>query len=245
MAAAALGMQEMALIVETLAACGGGSTVGQLFMINPIFGGVSIARFGSEAMKSELLPKIISGEINCCMALTEPDAGSNSLEIKTFAEPRRQRLATERPQDLDHRRRRGAEDAGGGAHHQSAGGQAPHRRPFACSSSTSRARGSLSRRSRRSAPTRCPPAACSSRTCTSTAASLSARSTRAGTNSSTCSTPSASSPPRASSERARWRCARRSPTRTSGVCSATSRSRCIRAFSFRCRSPSPSSNARG
>ena len=33
---AGLGMQEMALIVETLAACGGGSTVGQLFMINPI-----------------------------------------------------------------------------------------------------------------------------------------------------------------------------------------------------------------
>jgi acyl-CoA dehydrogenase len=82
---AGLGMQEMALIVETLAASGGGSTVGQLFMINPIFGGVSLARFGSEAMKSELLPKLISGAINCCMALTEPDAGSNSLEIKSFA----------------------------------------------------------------------------------------------------------------------------------------------------------------
>jgi acyl-CoA dehydrogenase len=80
-----LGMVEMALIVEQLAASGGGSTVGQLFMINPIFGGVSISRFGSEAMRRELLPKIISGGINCCMALTEPDAGSNSLEIKTFA----------------------------------------------------------------------------------------------------------------------------------------------------------------
>jgi acyl-CoA dehydrogenase len=80
-----LGMVEMALIIEQLAAAGGGSTVGQLFMINPIFGGVSISRFGSDAMRRELLPKIISGEINCCMALTEPDAGSNSLEIKTFA----------------------------------------------------------------------------------------------------------------------------------------------------------------
>lgn len=80
-----LGMVEMALIVEELAAAGGGSTVGQLFMINPIFGGVSISRFGTEAMKRDVLPKIISGEINCCMALTEPDAGSNSLEIKTFA----------------------------------------------------------------------------------------------------------------------------------------------------------------
>jgi acyl-CoA dehydrogenase len=83
---AGLGMLEMALIVEQLAATGGGATVGQLFMINPIFGGVAISRFGSAAMHEELLPKIISGEINCCMALTEPDAGSNSLEIKTFAE---------------------------------------------------------------------------------------------------------------------------------------------------------------
>lgn len=82
---AGLGMLEMALIVETLSGCGGGSTVGQLFMVNPIFGGVSIARFGSESMKSELLPKLITGEMNFCMALTEPDAGSNSLEIKTFA----------------------------------------------------------------------------------------------------------------------------------------------------------------
>jgi len=80
-----LGMLELALIVEELAAGGGGSTVGQLFMINPIFGGVSISRFGSPEMKREVLPKIISGDINCCMALTEPDAGSNSLEIKTFA----------------------------------------------------------------------------------------------------------------------------------------------------------------
>ena len=80
-----LGMLEMALIVESLAATGGGSTVGQLFMINPIFGGVSISRFGSEQMRAELLPKIISGELNCSMALTEPDAGTNTLEIRTFA----------------------------------------------------------------------------------------------------------------------------------------------------------------
>jgi acyl-CoA dehydrogenase len=80
-----LGMMELALIVEGLAATGGGSTVGQLFMINPIFGGVSISRFGNEKMRAELLPKIISGEINCCMALTEPDAGTNTLELKSFA----------------------------------------------------------------------------------------------------------------------------------------------------------------
>jgi acyl-CoA dehydrogenase len=83
---AGLGMMEMALIIETLAGCGGGSTVGQLFMLNPIFGGVSLAKYGNEKQKKELLPGLCTGEIQFCMALTEPDAGTNSLEIKTFAE---------------------------------------------------------------------------------------------------------------------------------------------------------------
>lgn len=80
-----LGMVELALIIENLAAAGAGSTVGQLFMVNPIFGGVAISKFGTEAMKKALLPRIISGDLNCCMALTEPNAGSNTLEIQTFA----------------------------------------------------------------------------------------------------------------------------------------------------------------
>ncbi len=80
-----LGMLEMALIIETLSAAGGGSTLGQLFMVNPIFGGVSISKFGTPEMKKELLPALLEGRMNFCMALTEPDAGSNSLEIKTFA----------------------------------------------------------------------------------------------------------------------------------------------------------------
>lgn len=80
-----LGMLEMALIIENLSAAGGGSTVGQLFMINPIFGGVSISHFGTPQMKQSLLPRLIAGDLNCCMALTEPDAGSNTLEIRTLA----------------------------------------------------------------------------------------------------------------------------------------------------------------
>lgn len=80
-----LGMQEMALIVEHLAASGGGATLGQLFMINPIFGGVSLSRFGSERQKAEMLPALTAGRMNFCMALTEPDAGSNTLELRSFA----------------------------------------------------------------------------------------------------------------------------------------------------------------
>jgi acyl-CoA dehydrogenase len=80
-----LGMLEMALVIENLVAGGAGSTLAQIFMITPIFGGVTVSRFGGAAMKAALLPKIVSGEMHCCMALTEPDAGSNSLSIKTFA----------------------------------------------------------------------------------------------------------------------------------------------------------------
>jgi len=82
---AGLGMVEIALIIEELCAGGGGATLGQVFMLNPIFGGVSIAKYGTEKMKAEWLPKMCSGEMQFCMALTEPDAGTNSLELKTTA----------------------------------------------------------------------------------------------------------------------------------------------------------------
>jgi acyl-CoA dehydrogenase len=82
---AGLGMTEMALIVEELAAGGAGATLGQLFMINPIFGGVSLSRYGTDAQRGEILPALISGDLVCCMALTEPDAGTNTLEMRTTA----------------------------------------------------------------------------------------------------------------------------------------------------------------
>lgn len=80
-----LGMTEVALIVEELAAGGGGATLGQLFMINPIFGGVSVSKFGTPDMKESMLPDLINGKLNFCMALTEPDSGTNTLALKTFA----------------------------------------------------------------------------------------------------------------------------------------------------------------
>jgi acyl-CoA dehydrogenase len=80
-----LGMLEMALTVETLCAAGGGSTLSNLYLLNPIFGGVSVNRAGSPAQKVAMLPGLSSGEIMFCMALTEPDVGSNTPRMKTFA----------------------------------------------------------------------------------------------------------------------------------------------------------------
>lgn len=82
---AGMGMLEVALVVEALCQSGAGATLAQVMMVNMIFGGVSIVRFGTDEQRRTLLPGIISGEIQCCMALTEPDAGSNTPEMRTFA----------------------------------------------------------------------------------------------------------------------------------------------------------------
>lgn len=80
-----LGMLELVIAIEELAAAGAGSTLGQLFILNPVFGGVALAQHGQEAARLDYLPKMVSGEMRFCMALTEPDAGINTTNIKTFA----------------------------------------------------------------------------------------------------------------------------------------------------------------
>lgn len=81
---AGLGMLELAMAVETLCASGGGSTLSQLYMLNPVFGGVTLSKYGTPEQK-QLLTGLADGSVQFCMALTEPDAGSNALNIKTFA----------------------------------------------------------------------------------------------------------------------------------------------------------------
>lgn len=80
-----LGMMEMALAVETLCATGGGSTLSQMFMCNTIFGGITLARLGNEQQKREMLPALVAGRNQFAMALTEPDAGTNTLALRSFA----------------------------------------------------------------------------------------------------------------------------------------------------------------
>jgi acyl-CoA dehydrogenase len=82
---AGLGMREMAVVIEEACRAGGGSTVAQLFMLTPVFGGVSIERHGSEEQRRRFLPGIASGDLTFCMALTEPEAGSNTLATRTTA----------------------------------------------------------------------------------------------------------------------------------------------------------------
>jgi alkylation response protein AidB-like acyl-CoA dehydrogenase len=46
----------------------------------------SLQRWGSEAQKQEWLPRLCSGEVLGCFALTEPDTGSDAANLKTRAE---------------------------------------------------------------------------------------------------------------------------------------------------------------
>lgn len=83
---AGMGMEEMAVIIETLTEWGAMDS-GILYILTPIFGAVSLQAHGSEEQKAELLPGIANGDIKFCMGLTEPNAGTNTPEIDTFAEP--------------------------------------------------------------------------------------------------------------------------------------------------------------
>lgn len=81
-----VGLVDLALCIEELCKGGAGSTLSQMFMLNPVFGGVSLVLYGNETMKRELLPGLCNGSVTFSMALTEPDAGTNSLGMKARAE---------------------------------------------------------------------------------------------------------------------------------------------------------------
>jgi acyl-CoA dehydrogenase len=81
---AGMGMLEMSIIIEELSREGGQG--GIIFVLTPVFGGISIERHGTEAQKEKYLPAIADGDTKFCMGLTEAGAGTNTLNIKTSAE---------------------------------------------------------------------------------------------------------------------------------------------------------------
>jgi len=78
------GMLELAVACETLAASGG--TAGIFFYIlTPGFGAMTLARHGTDEQRRAILPGVAAGDTQFCLGLTEPDAGSNAIEISTRA----------------------------------------------------------------------------------------------------------------------------------------------------------------
>ncbi|MCU1599901.1 MAG: acyl-CoA dehydrogenase [Frankiales bacterium] len=76
------GMLELAVACETLSESGG--TAGTfLYILTPGFGAMTLARHGTAEQQRAILPGIATGQTKFCLAMTEPDAGSNALEITT------------------------------------------------------------------------------------------------------------------------------------------------------------------
>lgn len=78
------GLLELAVANETL--CASGGLAGTFFYITtPGFGAMTLTRHGTDEQKQRILPDLAEGKVQFCLALTEPDAGSNALAIRTSA----------------------------------------------------------------------------------------------------------------------------------------------------------------
>ena len=85
------GITELLIAMEELVANGCGLGGAWYLILSEIFGALSISKHGTDQQKEKYLPGIALGELECCLGLTEPDAGSNTLNLKTTAQKRADR----------------------------------------------------------------------------------------------------------------------------------------------------------
>ncbi|MFC6763847.1 acyl-CoA dehydrogenase family protein [Natrinema soli] len=83
---AGMGMQEMGLAMETLCAEGCGMAGTWYLVLTAGMATVGIRENGTEAQKERYLPDIATGERNFSIGITEPEAGTNTLNVATRAE---------------------------------------------------------------------------------------------------------------------------------------------------------------
>jgi acyl-CoA dehydrogenase len=78
------GITEAALLLEEVAASGGGMNAASSIHLS-IFGMHPVIVHGSDEMKKENLPRIVDGDLHVCFGVTEPGAGLDTTRITTFA----------------------------------------------------------------------------------------------------------------------------------------------------------------
>ena len=76
------GLTELALVCEEIAAAG---TPLLLLLVSAAISAEMISEFGTEEQRKTWLPGLASGAVKVVFAITEPDAGSNTLRISTTA----------------------------------------------------------------------------------------------------------------------------------------------------------------
>jgi len=81
------GVTEAAVMMQAIAESGAAMT-GASSVHMPVFSMQPVVLFGSQSQKQRILPAVASGRDRVCFAVTEPDAGLNTTEVKTRAERR-------------------------------------------------------------------------------------------------------------------------------------------------------------
>lgn len=89
-----LGILEAACMLETITASGAGMSGASALHMN-IWGLNPVVVFGSDEQRERWLPPLIRGEHKACFGVTEPDAGLNTLRLKTRAVRRQDRYVVD------------------------------------------------------------------------------------------------------------------------------------------------------
>ncbi len=83
---ASMTTSEVVVMMEEIAANGGGFAAAQAIH-GGIYNTVPLVKYADEALKEDLLPRVADGEASIqAFGLTEPNAGSDSTSIETFAD---------------------------------------------------------------------------------------------------------------------------------------------------------------
>jgi len=82
-----LGITEAAVMMQAVAESGAGMS-GASAIHMPVFSLQPIVLFGNQEQKERMLPPVVRGEDRVCFAVTEPNAGLNTTELKTRADKR-------------------------------------------------------------------------------------------------------------------------------------------------------------
>ena len=82
-----LGITEAAIMMQAIAESGAGMSGASAVHIN-IFGLEPVVRFGTEEQQRRFVPGIVSGADKACFAVTEPNVGLNTTQLKVRAEKR-------------------------------------------------------------------------------------------------------------------------------------------------------------
>lgn len=82
-----LGITEAAIMMQAIAESGAGMSGASAVHIN-IFGLEPVILFGTEAQQQRSIPGIVSGADKACFAVTEPNVGLNTTQLKVRADKR-------------------------------------------------------------------------------------------------------------------------------------------------------------